>query len=334
MLIARWVLVAWSLIGCGIIIIRIRSWRCIRSREILLWSLSALVSGVIALLGYCRFPEWDKNEWLAPAMTGAVSVSVAGIAIGLLKLYSEGFARQVVPGLGVAGIALFIIGVLPQLGTPRRNSDKLECAANLKLNGVAMLNLLEPSQSFLPSVSGAPPTSWRVLVLPQVDAGQLFSKYDRAVPWDRPPNQNVAKDRSWAFSCPSSFYPKDQQGGWFTAYSMPTGPHTVGENPNGTQVKDITDGTGTTLLIVEASGSQIVWTKPGDVNVPSQPAGINLKGTKPGHSAGWLSSYHLGGVNVQMADGGIRFLSDKTDTLVLKRLATIDGGEKVESDEF
>jgi hypothetical protein len=65
------------------------------------------------------------------------------------------------------------------------------------------------------------------------------------------------------------------------------------------------------------------------MDVASQPTGINLKGTKPGHSAGWLSSYHLGGTHVVNADGSVRFLSAQIDPAVLKRLATIDDGEEV-----
>ena len=65
------------------------------------------------------------------------------------------------------------------------------------------------------------------------------------------------------------------------------------------------------------------------MDVSAQPTGINLKGDAPGHSAGWLSSYHAGGTQVLMADGSVRFLSAQTDPAVLKKLATVDGGEEV-----
>ena len=35
-----------------------------------------------------------------------------------------------------------------------------------------------------------------------------------------------------------------------------------------------------------------------------------------------------------MADGSVRFLSNKTDESVLKKLATIDGGERIKADEY
>ena len=110
---------------------------------------------------------------------------------------------------------------------------------------------------------------------------------------------------------------------------MPTGPRTVGESSTGTMIQSMTDGTSNTLLVVEACGAQIVWTEPRDVDVAAQPTGINLKGAKPQQSAGWLSSYHSHGTQVLMGDGSVKFLSQRTDPSVLKKLATKDGGEEV-----
>lgn len=39
-------------------------------------------------------------------------------------------------------------------------------------------------------------------------------------------------------------------------------------------------------------------------------------------------SYHPGGVNVGMADGGVRFASDNINNLVWQALGSIDGGGK------
>ena len=65
------------------------------------------------------------------------------------------------------------------------------------------------------------------------------------------------------------------------------------------------------------------------MDVSAQPTGINLKGDAPGHSAGWLSSYHAGGTQVLMADGSVRFISENIDPTLMQKLATVDGGETV-----
>jgi prepilin-type processing-associated H-X9-DG protein len=111
---------------------------------------------------------------------------------------------------------------------------------------------------------------------------------------------------------------------------MPTGPKTVGEKSLGISFKDIADGSSNTLLVVEACGAQIIWTEPRDINVASQPTGINLNGAQRGQSKGWLSSYHAGGTQVLLADGSVRFIPANTDPSVLNGLATIDGREKID----
>ncbi|HVL15983.1 MAG TPA: DUF1559 domain-containing protein, partial [Gemmata sp.] len=42
---------------------------------------------------------------------------------------------------------------------------------------------------------------------------------------------------------------------------------------------------------------------------------------------GAMGSYHPGGVNVAVADGSVRFLSETTPMLTLRTLATRNGGE-------
>jgi prepilin-type processing-associated H-X9-DG protein len=101
-------------------------------------------------------------------------------------------------------------------------------------------------------------------------------------------------------------------GMYHTAYSMLSGPQTVGGNPSGTKFSDIKDGAGNTAMVVEACRAQIVWSEPRDVNIADQPAGINLKGHRPGHSKGWLSSFHARGAHVLLADGSVRFVSSAT----------------------
>ena len=334
--VARWLLVAWAFMGLGILIVRFLRREFIKPREMTRWVIAAVFSSVVAMFGYCPFPEWDSNQWLVPTMTAVISVSIAGIAMGLAKLYTEGFAQEIRRGLLVAAI-IFVLAVVflsePAVQT-RGVSRRFQCTSSLRQNGMALIVYQNSTGSFPPPVSSDGLTSWRVTILPLLDCTSLFRTYDRTVAWNRPPNTAIAEERILTYACPSNYFPKDERRRWFTAYSMPTGPHTVGANPQGTKDSDITDGTSNTLLLVESSGAQIIWTEPRDVNVESRPAGINLNGNKPGHSAGWLSGYHRGGVNVQMADGSVRFLSTNIDLSVLKKLATIDGGERITAGEY
>jgi prepilin-type processing-associated H-X9-DG protein len=80
------------------------------------------------------------------------------------------------------------------------------------------------------------------------------------------------------------------------------------------------------VLVVEACGKEIIWTEPRDLPLEETPVGINLPGEKPLTSAGLFSSYHRQGAHVLMADGSVRYLSDRTSPEVLEAILTADGG--------
>lgn len=86
--------------------------------------------------------------------------------------------------------------------------------------------------------------------------------------------------------------------------------------------KQFTDGTSTTLLIGEVNANFEPWGKPGNCRDPAR--GINASGYGFGGPPG------SGGALFAMADGSVRFVSDRASPAVLKALATPDGGEAVD----
>ncbi len=91
----------------------------------------------------------------------------------------------------------------------------------------------------------------------------------------------------------------------------------------------ISDGTSNTVLVVEACGQEIVWTRPQDIQLSSQNVGVNLPGTQPNHSSGAWSSFHRGGSHTLLADGSVRFISEKTEPKILKALLTATAEDTV-----
>jgi prepilin-type processing-associated H-X9-DG protein len=65
------------------------------------------------------------------------------------------------------------------------------------------------------------------------------------------------------------------------------------------------------------------WMEPVDIDASKMQYALNSGPTEPG-------SFHPGGLNVSMADGSVRFLSDTIDKQVLQALITIDGAEPVQ----
>lgn len=333
--VARVALVVWSLTGVGILAFRLRNWKWIQSKEIGRWWWAAGISFLTTLFATSQ-TVYDNNVWLLPIMAAALGVSVAGITLGLSKIYVEETASKrrdwIASNVIAAAILYFLIFVL--IPNPRSHPAeayrRTACKNNLKSIGLAMHNYHDDQMRFTPASSGSPPVSWRVTLLPYLAQRPIYNRYHPRSEWNSADNLPLASEKMNDFSCPSSYYPKNSDGLWYTAYSMPIGEHTVGGDRHGTSFKEITDGTSNTLLIVEACGAQIIWTEPRDVSIGSQPAGINLKGSAPGNSAGWLSSYHGHGTCVLLADGSVRFLSQAIDAAILKKLATIDGGEQVD----
>ena len=324
---ARWLCLGWNLLALYWLVGRVRRRKEVRATDAVWWYGVAVVG--LVLVGYGTSYRWRiGNDWLLPLGAASLSVAIAGATLSFIKVYEEQrwgpfVAIPLVYGLSLAWL------FMPTLGHPREASSRTQCKNQLKQFGLALQNYHD-TYSVLPAPTpGKPPVSWRVAILPYMDQSQLHATYNRHVAWDQIPNDAIARMEIGPYRCPSNELPQDAQGRWFTAYSMPTGPKTVGANPKGTAIRDIADGTSNTLLVVEACGAQIVWTEPRDVDVSVQPTGINLKGNAPGHSAGWLSSYHAGGTQALLADGSVRFVSAKSDPAVLKKLATVDGGELV-----
>ena len=82
-------------------------------------------------------------------------------------------------------------------------------------------------------------------------------------------------------------------------------------------------------MVLEACGSNVIWTEPRDQPVASVAKSINGPGSRPGQSNSLLSSWHSNGAQAALADGSVRFVSESTDPRILRALLTIDGGEEV-----
>jgi len=88
-------------------------------------------------------------------------------------------------------------------------------------------------------------------------------------------------------------------------------------------LKDIPDGPGYTVCVVEVTGLGVRWYEPGDLDAEQMSYRIN----DPDR---WgICSRHPGGAQVAMCDGSVRLLPDSTDPELVKGASTINGGEDV-----
>ena len=220
-----------------------------------------------------------------------------------------------------SGIPIALL--LPAVQAAREAARRSQCSNNLKQLALAMHNYHDTYKCFPPAYiadeNGNPMHSWRVLILPFVEQQALYQMYDFDQPWDSPANLRLAQTVIPAYQCPSD----PTAVGPETSYVMIVGPGTLFEGTEPTSMREITDGTSNTIMLVEVTGAGINWSEPRDLNLGQ----IALQINRPGGQG--MGSRHPGGMNVAFCDGSVRFISETIDPQTLERLITIADGNPV-----
>lgn len=254
--------------------------------------------------------------------TGAISVpQPAGRSSGLTTLV------VVLIGMAVVFVAcggILVAMFLPAVGAAREAARRSMCTNNLKQIGLAMHNYVSQygcfPPAYLPDKDGKPMHSWRVLLLPYMEQELLYQQYRFDEPWDGPNNRTLASLMPAIYRCPSD---KSNPAGPNTNYVVISGPGTVFEGGNSAALRDITDGTANTLLVVEIPGNSIHWMEPKDTTID----GLNQLQPLSGQTGGRQS--HPGGFNALLCDGSVRFISLAIDPETLKLLIEKSDGQAV-----
>ncbi|MBX3436427.1 MAG: DUF1559 domain-containing protein [Planctomycetaceae bacterium] len=234
--------------------------------------------------------------------------------------------RVTVTVQGDAGsVATMAAAILPAITQAREAARRTQSMNNLKQIGLAFHNFHDTYRHFPPPVlygkagngKSQHPHSWRVAILPFVDQAPLYDLYHFDEPWDSEHNLKIAAQVPAVFRSPN-----DQSGSTNASYYVLVGENTaVGSIPEpdgnptkGLVIRDVTDGTSNTLLVVEAQ-RDIPWTKPEDIPYSPDAEIPQLGGlTDRGFLAG-------------IVDGSVRFISENIDETTLRALITRNGGE-------
>ena len=250
---------------------------------------------------------------------GLIFVSVSLFVVGLVN-------RGLRIGVWILGVMLFLVGISVIEETVRyTHPRRASCMNQLKQIVLALQHYEAVHGCFPPAcrtdAKGKPMHSWRVLILPYLELKPLYDTYRFDEPWDGPNNRKLAKPLS-LYQCPSAS-DKERTAG-MTNYVAVVGPGTMWDKPQGVKQSDVADGLSNTILVVELADSDIHWMEPRDLDIRSLPKKINLL---PG-----ISSKHVRGACVALADGSVRFLNEETAAATLEALLTRNGGEAVDLD--
>jgi len=209
----------------------------------------------------------------------------------------------------------------PMLSQMERNTRRLQTRNHLKQIGLAMHNYHDTHKSFpaaaVTGTDGKKLLSWRILLLPFLDQNELFKQFRLNEPWDSEHNSKLISRMPDVFA--SSNISRDQRAIGMTTYLVPVAEKTLFGSKDGIAIKQITDGTSNTIMVVDANAEAAVpWTKPDDLMVDfKQP----LKGLAG--QGGERLFYAL------LCDGSVRAVPDSIDADTLRRLFQINDGEVV-----
>ena len=214
-----------------------------------------------------------------------------------------------------------MLTAVAQAASPTARANQDELARNQLIEiGLGLQNFHDtylkfPAQAS-PSRDGKPLLSWRVAILPFLGAGELYKQFRLDEPWDSEHNQQLIARMPAVFASPD--LPAELRAKGMTTYAAPVGPGTVFGGTEGTKFYSITDGTSTTVAVVEAAPAKaVVWTKPDDLAIDPKDARTGLTG-----QAG-------GGFNVLMVDGAVHRLPDSIDPQELGWLFQRNDGRSV-----
>lgn len=297
--------------------------------------LSALLVALFGLIFVIAGQASTQGGMRADLVTVTLNLLVVVVGmVGVARNWTSAW-KHFSPFEGIAVVVIVLLGwslFLPAGGTPRESSWRTQCKNNLKQMGLAIHNYHD-EHSMLPlAVSGQPEQSWRTNLLPYLDMRSMHDRYDFDSAWNSEANQFVSREIVRPYHCPQrpAGRNRNSSGQFLTSYIAPSGPDTILSKQTASRFRDITDGLSNTLMVLEACGSEIVWTEPRDLPVTSQSISVNSAGDRIDYSTSLLSSYHTGGAQVLLGDGSARFVSENIDAKILKALLTKSGGETTE----
>lgn len=205
----------------------------------------------------------------------------------------------------------------------RRSTSK----NNLKQMGLALHNYHDVENVFPAGATfdqyGTPMHSWITVLLPYTDQMPLYETIEFEKPWNHPVNHEAFRQRLPVYENPGVYRDPDQKTpDGFALSDYAANGRVLGSNRS-INFKAITDGTSNTILAGEINAEFPAWGDPLNLRDPAR--GINT-------SPDGFGSPYIGGANLMLADGSVRFVSNDVDPHVLKALATPAGGEEVDGD--
>ena len=202
----------------------------------------------------------------------------------------------------------------------------------MKQLGLALRLYHERYESFPPAFitdeNGQPAHSWRVLLLPFLDAQALYREYQFDESWNGPHNSKLADKIPEVYRCPryaEDFSKLTPNSKWMTNYVTLTGPHTCFEGHQALNAAEIINETSSTMMVAETRKYSVHWMQPDDASpdeILAELRSATLAEQRSQTYLGKCSAIH--GLNVLFADGTVKFLSPQIDAATFRTMTRRD----------
>jgi prepilin-type N-terminal cleavage/methylation domain-containing protein/prepilin-type processing-associated H-X9-DG protein len=291
----------------------------------------------------------------------------------------------------IAIIAVLVGLLLPAVQAAREAARRAQCSNNLKQIGLAMHNYHSAHDTFPPGYVTAistdvsnpeigPGWAWGTLLLNNLELVPLYNATNFNLQITDSGSMTVRTAVLSTFLCPSnvgngpvvvrnsmgSVLTGDLSPGQYTASAGQLEPGEFPDSNNGVfyrnsrnGIRDITDGSSTTLMVGERSRNVADATWVGAIPTaqlctnprwtvqecgPASTMVVSHTGTAatgaiyvPNSKASMVDDYwslHPGGCNFLFCDGSVRFIKESVNASIFSFLSTRAGGEVISSDQF
>jgi hypothetical protein len=168
----------------------------------------------------------------------------------------------------MAAIGLVLALTVRGFRAARESSESLRCENNLRQIGLALQNYHDTFGRF-PALwqtddTGKIAHSWRVAILPFIEANNDFHHYSYSEPWNSASNSKIATRTGFRlYACPAD---RNHKPG-MTNYVAVVGRKTMWPVGGYVREADLINGLSNTIMVVEIGDSDIHWMEPRDLPV-------------------------------------------------------------------
>ncbi len=256
-----------------------------------------------------------------PKLVSLNSGSGASSFDGSATTPQSGFGWKSIAWICAVVIGLFALTFFISVEPGRDFTRRISSGNNLKQIALAMQNYHDTfgqfPRPFWRTEDGQRTLSWRVAIAPFTEHRTIPWRYEASAGLNNEVNKSAAECVEPIYQQPG--LPRD--GTFDTFYMVITGPGTMFEEGKDFAMRDILDGTSNTIMVVEVKNSGVHWIEPSDLDIRTMIMQVNAEDSNS------ISSPWKNGAQVVMADGTVKFLSNKTLESTLRAMITRSGGE-------